>query len=436
MARALTTQDAYAMINSLVRQATGQSAIAATDLSSFISTGETVMSAGKENILNALSLIVGRTLVASRSYRAKLAMLNSINTGVYSHRLRKISYYAADALPSGMFNTNLNTNLAEGYTASDNSGNSTKSMWEQHRKKVFEADFAGSEVWQYCQTRDIDTLEQAFNSPESFNAFISGYITECANDIESEIEAFNRATLISEIAKRYYLTNTANYISQGAINLTSAYNTKFGTSYTSQQLRTTYLKSFLEFLVATVKEISDRMTERGTAYHDPYTVTDSGVTYSILRHTPYDRQRVMLYGPLLRDAEAMVLPEIFRPEYLDINRQFEKVEFWQSNNSDSARPKIKVNSAFTNHSNGIQSTTGNVTLDYVVGCIYDVDALMTDFQLERTNTSPLEARKSYYNTWYTFAKNAIGDQTENFVVLYMADPVGKSEETKSKKTAE
>lgn len=428
MARALTPQDAHVIMNSLVRQATGQQAITAVDASTFISAGETVLAQGKEATMNALSLIIGKTLVASRPYKARLALLNALNTGVYSHRLRKISYYSRDALAAGFTNTDLFTNHADEFTAGENESGgtpqSTKSQYEQVQAMPLEINFAGSEVWQDAITIYEDVLEQAFTSEESFNRFIAGILTEHANDIESQRETFNRMALCSEIIKRYYLATDAsnNYIPSGAINLTKAFNDKFGTSYTSAQLRSTYLKDFLEFLVAKVKETSDRLTERGTAYHDAYEKTVNGVKYHILRHTPYDRQRMMLFGPLLRDAEAQVLPEIFQPGYLNIDTQFEKVEFWQSNASDTARPQIKMQSAFTNHSNGIQSTTGSITLDYVVGVLFDEDALMTDFQLERATTSPLEARKFYRTNWLSFSKNVIGDQTENFVIFYMADP--------------
>ncbi len=420
MARTLTAKDAYSLMNSLVRQATGQAAQAVTDVSTFVSAGETILSTGKENTMNALSLVLGRTFAAVRPYNAKLAFINSIDTGVYSHRLRKISYYAEDALPSGYFNSDLFTNFADGYTSGDNGGASTKSQYEQHPAMPLEMHFGGSSTWQDCITMYEDKLEQAFRSPEDFNLFISGILTEHGNAIESQKEAFNRMTLLSAMASRYYLES--NSITSGcAINLTTAFNTEMNTTYTTLQLQTVYLKEFLEFLVAKVKEISDRMTERGTAFHDPVTKTVGGTTYSILRHTPYDRQRIILYGPLLRKAEAMVLPEIFRPDYLDINKQFEKVEFWQSNDSDANRPKININSAYYDSVSEEQKSTGTVALDYVVGFIYDEDALMTDYQLERALTSPLEARKGYRNNWLTFAKNAIIDQTENACLLYMAD---------------
>ena len=425
MARTLTTKDGYQLMNLLVRQATGQAAQSVVDASTFVSVGETVLATGKENTMNALSLVLGRTFAAVRPYNAKLALMNAINTGVYSHRLRKISYYAQDALPSGYFNTDINTNFADGFTAGENPDSngvpqSTKSQYEQHPAMPLEVNFAGSTTWQDCITMYEDKLEQAFNSVESFNTFIEGILVEHGNDIESQKEAWNRMTLLSAIATRHALA-ASNMVPSGVINLTSAFNTYFGTSYTSAQLRSTYLKEFLEFMVSTIKETSDRMTERGTAYHDPMTKTVGGVSYSILRHTPKDRQRLYLYNPLFRKAESIVMPEIFRPEYLNMEKQFERVEYWQSNDSDANRSKVVFNSAYLDISDGTQKATGTQTIDYVVGVLADEDAFMTDFQLERALTSPLEARKAYRNNWLTYAKNAIIDQTENMVVFIMAD---------------
>lgn len=425
MARTLTTKDGYQLMNLLVRQATGQAAQSVVDASTFVSAGETVLATGKENTMNALSLVLGRTFAAVRPYNAKLALMNAINTGVYSHRLRKISYYAQDALPSGYFNTDLYTNFAEGFTAGENpdaqgTAQSTKSQYEQQSAMLLEVNFAGSTTWQDCITMYEDKLEQAFNSVESFNAFIEGILVEHGNDIESQKEAWNRMTLLSAISTRIYLAGQG-VAASSVINLTSAFNTYFGTSYTSAQLRSTYLKEFLEFMVSTIKETSDRMTERGTAYHDPMTKTVGGVSYSILRHSPKDRQRLYLYNPLFRKSEAIVMPEIFRPEYLNMEKQFERVEYWQSNDSDVNRSAINFNSAYLDSSDGTQKATGAIVAPYVVGVLADEDAFMTDFQLEKALTSPLEARKGYRNNWLTFAKNAIIDQTENMVVFTMAD---------------
>ena len=262
MSRTLTTKDGYALMNALVRQATGQAANAVVDASTFVSAGETLMATGTENIMNALSLVLGRTFAAVRPYKARLRTINAINTGVFSHRLRKISYYAQDALPSGYFNTDLYTNFAPGYTAGENESgtpptpNSTKSQWEQHPAMPLEVNFAGSTTWQDCITMYEDKLEQAFRDVTSFNEFIEGILVEHGNIIETQKEAFNRMTMLSAIASRNYLAAN-NIVPTSVVNLTTEFNNTFGTSYTSAQLRQTYLKDFLEFMTAKIKETSE-----------------------------------------------------------------------------------------------------------------------------------------------------------------------------------
>ena len=420
MARTLTPKDGYQLINELVRQATGQAANAVVDASTFVSAGETILATQRENVLNALSIVLGRTFAAVRPYRARLISLNAINSGVYTNRFRKISYYTKDALPSGYFNTDAYTNFAEGYTAGDNGGASTKSQYEQHPAMPLEMNFGGSTTWQDCITYYEDKLETAFRSVDDFNAFIEGILVIHGNLIEHQKESWNRMTLLSAVAARNYLE--ANSITKGCvINLTSAFNSFFGTSYTSAQLRSVYLKEFLGFMTAKIKETSDRFTEDGIDYHDPLTKTVGGVNYSILRHTPKDRQKLLLFGPLWRLAESIVMPEIFNDQYLKLDSQFEPVEFWQSNDSDVNRSKVVFNGAYYDSVSGEQKATGTQTIDYLVGVLFDEDAIMTDVQLEKTMTSAPEARKGFRNTWNTFSFNAVSDQTEKMTIFIMAD---------------
>ena len=90
--RVLTPVDCYALINAIYKEATGQEAtIQAEDTSSFVSVGESILKSGTENTLNAIGLVLGRTMMAVRPYQAKLSIFNALNSGLYANRLRKIS---------------------------------------------------------------------------------------------------------------------------------------------------------------------------------------------------------------------------------------------------------------------------------------------------------------------------------------------------------
>ena len=422
MARTLTPMDAYALMTQIARQATGQSSMAVVDASSFISAGETVLSTGYENVYNAINIVFGRLIVAVRPYKGKLVTVQAADSGVYSNRYRKVSFYSKDPLPSGWFNTDQNTNLAEGYTASDNGGASTKSQWEQHQAMPLEMNFGGTSTWQHCVTMYENQVKMAFSSPDEFNRFVAGYLEEHANDIEQVKEAFNRMTLVSKMAAIYDYAANESVVTEAAVNLAAAFNAYYNISpaYSCADLLSTYLKEFLEFTTATIKEYSDRLTDRSSRFHNPMTKTVGGVNYSILRHTPKSEQRLVLYGPLFRKAEALVMPEIFGPEYLDLGQNYESVNYWQFNDGSNDMA-INFQTALYDGVTGQQKQGAAIQLDYVVGILFDRDSILTDFQLETANTTPVEARKGYRNTWLTFAKNAINDPTENAILFYMAD---------------
>lgn len=418
MARTLTPQDAHTLMNLMLRQATGEQAITVTDTSSFISAGELIMATGMENVTNSVSIVMNRLIVASRAYNAKMRIVRADEVGSYSNRARKISFYSQNALPDGSHNTDLFTNLAAGYTSGENGGASTKSQWEQHPAMPLEMNFAGTNVWQHCITMYEDQLKIAFRNENEFNRFVSGYLQEHANDIEQEREGFFRILLLNRIAMTFDMTAD---MPGALVDLTTEFNTFYNTSYTSAQLRSTYLKEFLAFMTATIKMYSDFLENRSVNYHWSVPKTVGGDTYNILRHTPKSDQRLALYAPLFRMAESLVLPEIFNPQYLSIEN-YEPVTFWQS---EQTKASINVTPAIietdpTDPAYGTQIKGTAVSEDYIVGVLFDRDAVFGELQLDRADSTPLEARKHYRNVWNTFAKNGVSDPTENFIVFYMS----------------
>lgn len=427
MAKELTPKDAYVLVGELCRMVTGQKNIAVVDTSSFVSAGELIMSNPMENVYNCFNILMGKLYWATRRYNAVLNKMDSISTGEFTHRFAKVSFYSLDPLASGYFNTDLYTNLADGFTNGQNKDandvpQSTKSMWEQNQRPFKVFNFGGSDVWDFCVTQYEQSIKQALRSEAEFLAYVNAYMTEHANDLETQREAWNRIMMLNKIGQTYAMGSVMN----GSVkNLTSIYNTKNGTNFTSAQLRTTYLKEFLAFMVAEIKADQDYLVERSANYHWSVPITYRGKTYKILRHTPKSDQYMYLYTRLFKDAEALVLPEIFHDDDLRMSN-YQPVTYWQSNVDEASRSKVQVAPAIvdTDTSSGTYGTQikgSDVSLDYVVGFITDRDGLLTDFQMERANTTPLEARKGYRNTWIHFAKNGICDPTENCILYYMAD---------------
>ena len=430
--------DGYALINAVMEQLTGQDSYQVIDAQGFMDAGKLALTYSTDEIFNALTIVGARLFTATRPYKAPLWLIDSINSGYFNNRIRKISYYSTSALPSGAFNTQLYTNFADGYDNGTNSSASTKDQYEQHPVHPFEMNFMNSTVWQDCITRYEDQIKIAFSSEDEWARFWSGVLTEKGNDIEQRKEAHNRLTLLNRMAIAGAIGDDNSAIKglKTVIDLTAAYNAKFGTSYTGTQLRTTYLKSFLEFFISEFKIISNMMTKRSLAFHAAPALSLGDGYHYILRHTPKADQRFMLYSPLWEQAKAMIMPEIFNDQYLDFDKQFEAVDFWQTfsmNDADKAGIDLKVTipgwlEDLIGNTTGSSDTKYIFNPDYVVGCLFDRDAVLTDFQFETARTTPLEARKNYVNTWMDFGLGAIGDPSENFVLFVMSEYAGQKQE--------
>ena len=424
MARRLNVTDGYAWINAMSEEMFGQNAtITAVDESTFASVGESILNAGTENVINTLSLVASRNIIAIRPYKAKFALLNALDSGVFSNRIRKISYYAKNAVPTGASNTQLyGENLMMGADNGVHFDSSTppvqmsvESMWLQSAPVTWQFCFGGGVEWQYPYTLYENQLKQAFRSPSEWTDFLNGFLLSVANDIETEKEAFSRLTLLNAIAG---VLDMGSDMPESGINMTTVYNAAVGGTYTTAQILQSHFDDFLGVFVSTVKTVSDMMENRSLLYHWSPAKTVKGVSYVLPRQTKKADQRMMMVSKFWNDAEARVLPAIFNDQYLKLEN-FEKVDYWQNINEPY---KISVTPAIPDTSDPTQQTAGNaVAVDYILGVLFDRDALMVDFQLEDIASTPLEARKHYRTIWNTIRKNPIWDATENFVVFYMAD---------------
>lgn len=418
MARTLTPVDIHELLNEIVNEALGYPGEGNyVDLTDIVSVGESLLASGVENTLNAISLVIARTIVAVRPYDAKLRLISEDYAGEYANRIRKISFLMDGALPAGNWNTQLFTNLADGFTNGQNpDGNgdpqSTKSMWEQHVRIPIELNFGGSSVWQTAITTYKYQLKVAFRSEADFAQFISGILTTVANEIELQKEAFNRMALLNFIGGKIILGHT--------INLVDVANNMFGLTLGVNDYLTTYRKELLTAFVTEVKKVSRNMTYMNGSYVVQPNRADGKV---ILRHTPRDLQRLIMLDDFIIDSEAMVLPEIFNDNYLR-PEQSERVAFWQFN-VDGGRDIVYLANAsipVDDGNGGFEQGEDEVPETRVVAVMFDRDAIMTNWMIDDTLTSPVEARKAFWNTWYSFERNAINSFDEQGVVFILADP--------------
>lgn len=400
-------KDAYAVMNALARQATGQSDISVVDTTSFIDAGKKTLATGTENVLSSLNILIGKTLIASKPYKAKFGLVAEQDSNAFENRIRKISFYARDNQPTGMFNTDVATNLGAGLDDSDGVG----SQWEQNPAMPVEVNFFSDFAWDKSTTVYEEQLKIAFTDEASFIDFVNGSMIEVQNDIESTMEARNRMVVLSRIAGNKLLVDEGDLGAECAVNLTKEFNDTYGTAYSTQEILNEHRVAFLEFFVARFKIDSDRMENRTAKYHDAMTKTVSGVDYSVLRHTKKSEQKFLYYSPIFTQLK-MVFAELFNPQYLDL-KNGEGIEYWQAFDNPSA---IDITPALPDG-----DTSAEVKLGLVLGILFDKDAMRTNNKFTGVYETPWNARHVFKNVYWHFKYGVIQDYSENAIVYYMED---------------
>jgi len=395
MANSLAPRDVYSLMNSIVSQATGQTSHAVVDTTSFVSVGETLLRTAPENTLNAISTVLADTIFSVRPYRGKLDSLR-VSQRRWGAQVRKIVplYKAAEA--SEDWNTDINgTQLDDGNSVDH---------YKINKPAVIQLNFYGTSVLQKHITRFRDQLALAFTSETEFVRFIDAIMTEFNNEIELANENKTRLALINYILGIHEMGLTE-------VDLVANYNSDHSTTYTRAQLLNDHAPDFMKYVAAQVKTYSSFLTEMSAKNHANLT------GYApILRHTPKERQKMVMYDPIFIQAESEVYSGLFNPQYLDIG-DFEGVNFWQSQDTPTAiSGKPNILDVSTGKSADAAAATG---IDFVLGLLYDEEALGVMPQFDYSSVTPFNSAGGYWNIYYHWRFNTYNDFTENAVLFVL-----------------
>ena len=397
MANVLTPVDVYALMNAVVSQATGRTDLAVVDTTTFSSVGEIVLRTGAENTLNAISTVIGKTIFSVRPYKGKLESLR-VAQQRWGGQVRKIINLYDEAEKSDDWNTDVAQNALD-------DGNSVD-MYKIRKPKAVQLNFYGTKVLQKHITRFRDQLSLAFHNEDEFIRFIDSVMVEFSNEIEMLNEAESRATLLNFMAGISSMGLTE-------VDLVAEYNNEYGTQYTRAQLLSTHIESFMKFVAAEIKIYSNKLTDMSTMYHANLTGYNK-----IMRHTPKEVQKMVMYEPIFIKTQAEVYSGLFNPKYLDIG-SFEGVNYWQSQSTPTA---INVKPNILDVATGAsKDADAAVQLDYVLGILFDEEACGVMPQFDYSSTTPFNSAGGYYNMYMHWRFNSYCDYTENAVLFVLGE---------------
>ena len=384
----MSIEQAYALVAELHEQATGQKTVAPVDLTSFISVRQSTLAAGYEPVLNAISQVIGKTLVAVRPYSRKFAGLEVTNEK-WGGIVRKLSFIDTDPIANPSFE------LSDGVSYDP---------FVVRKPQVIETRFVGSVVYQDCVTIFRNQLDLAFTGPEELARFMSGLMLAISNKREQWLEELSRSALCNFIGAKNIVDSGA-----GMIHLLTEYNTVTGASpaFTATTIRQpANWGPFVRWAYGRISELSQKMTERSVLFQAPIT----GAV--IARHTPVEDQKIYVLDEILGSMKAEVLSTTYNPGFLSL-ADVEGVGYWQ----DISNPdEIQVTPEYMDASGMAVDGTAQ-TLSAVIGVMFDRDAIGYNIYQDTLDASPFNPKGQYYNLFANVRVRYQNDLTEKGLVL-------------------
>jgi hypothetical protein len=355
---------------------------------------QSTLRAGYDPILNALSQMVGRTIIAVRPYDEKFKGLEFTNEAFGAIK-RKVNYVEGTPEDEKAYQ------LVNGSSIDD---------WVVKKPEVLETHYYGSAIYSDTLTIFTTQLRSAFTSPEALGEFMSGLMTHFSNERKQWLEDMKRGILSNFIAAKYTSATAVGSVSTDqVVHLLTEYNAASGLSLTSTTVyQPANFAPFIRWCYARINTLARLMSERSEKFQQRITGKP------IMRHTRPQDLRAYILAPFMDQIEAMTLSDTYNTNYLKMVDR-EAVSFWQS---IDAEDEIKVTPAFVD-SDLIIATANPVTLSGVVGVLFDRDACGYNIIRDDLETSAYNAHGSYYNLVPHVDVQLMNDISEKGVVLML-----------------
>ena len=381
-------KDAAAILNNIRKQVTGETAIAPANTSEFVSVATTLLQAGYDPVLNAITQMVSRTIFSIRPYNRKFAGIK-MDSEQWGAIVRKLAIADKD------WDNDVRYDLTDGQSVD---------MYKVNKPNVLQTNFYGMNSFDKLITIFRDQLDNAFSGPNEFGRFMAMVTQNVSDMIEQCHESIARMTIANFIGGKVAAQN-------GVIHLLTEYNTEIGAN-PPLTATTVYAPenfgNFMKWMYSRVATLTGLMTERSQEFQ--INVTGKAIN----RHTPYQDQKVYLYAPLLNGMKARVMADAFHPEFIDY-ADVEEVNYWQSIKSPM---QINVTASYL-AADGSITTAAAASIDKIAGVIFDREALGYTTVHRWSATSPFNIVGGYWNQNYVFDERWYNDFTEKGLVLLL-----------------
>lgn len=397
----MTFNQVATILNNVQQQATGQTAIAATNTAEFVTAAQTTLKSGLDPVLNAINQVLTRTIFSVRPYERKFGIVE-VSESAYGNHIRKLQIADNPIKEDDSYKWPVAYDATK--TTNPLGNGESVDQYIINKPQTLQTNFYGSNVWSDYYTVFRKQMENAFTGPEQFAGFISMVVQNMSDKLEQVRENIGRSVVAN------FIGGVLSENQEGrVVHLLTEYNTATGLELTPiTVMKPENYKAFVLWAYARIFTMSDLMTNRSQMYQ---TVVDS---LPVMRHTPKRNQKMMILSQASNEMVTMAVSDTYHDRLLQMGA-YENVDFWQSiKNPDT----INVTPGRIG-SNGSVVIGSEVNQAHVFGVIFDEEALGYATTQQWSAPTPFNARGGYSNMWQHETQRCWNDHSEKGIVLLM-----------------
>lgn len=405
---AMTINQASAIFNEVIAQATGRKDLAVVDASNFVSVAETAKrEVGVEPIYDALTMVLSKTTFDINPYYRKFDGIR-VDLETYGNWEREVFICDQDAIDNQSY-------------LIDSADPAPLTQWTHRKDKILQMNYYGQDTYSDYMSFEIMQLNTALSSLSEWAKFVGMKMQNLKDRIEQRREAGARLAVCNFIAAKY-VADTDNVYS-----LLSEYYLDTGKYLVTDKDDSRYYAlpanypDFCKWAAAFIQTLSDRFEERTVCNHMNPTINT--VAFPIPQHTQKSRQHLYLYAPEINKVQTRVLSDVFNQEYIKKVGDFEKVSYWQSYQTPDS---VYIKPAYIDE-HGVQVENPDaVSVENVFGLLFDTDAIQIADVYESMRNTPIESAQEFYNVWFhlnqRYKNNLVRNAALFLINQHLPDP--------------
>ena len=377
----MTVTQIYELLNTITEEVTGETALVHEDLENVVDVGTAIFNATSvDNYVKSLVNKVGKVIAVNRPYKPPYPNIKR-EAWEYGSVLQKLRCAIPDA------EENPSWDLQSGQGAN---------------QFLFTPPTVTQQFWNSKTTYDISMsftemqVKESFNSKSELMAFIGMIENAISTSKTIKEKSLAERAINNFMGEKIHADN-------GIIHLVTMYNDAYHPTTDLTSAAAIYDPAFLRFASVQLMLYKDRLKDASNVFN----------MGTIPTFTPDEYLHVVLNAEFAKSVEAYMTADTYHDAMVKLPN-YDTVNFWQGIGNT---PKYNFEDTTTI---ALQSTSGghNVTQAYIVGVMFDRDAIMLCNENDRVTTA-YNAKQEFINNFYKFDISLFNDVNENGIIFIL-----------------